>query len=84
MCIRDSGEEDSFAFVQLALGEISYTNDRACIDCYVVDTSGRRDRPITLTYTHEHDLWLLKRFEIGHAEGVVHEPLDSTDTVRGR
>lgn len=78
------GEEGSFAFVQLALGEISYTNDRARIDCYVVDTSGRRDRPITLTYTHEHDLWLLKRFEIGRAEAVVHEPLDSTDTGRGR
>lgn len=78
------GEEGSFAFVQLALGEINYTNDRARIDCYVVDTSGRRDRPITLTYTHEHDLWLLTRFEIGHAEAVVQEPLDSTDTGRGR
>ena len=59
------GPDRDFAFVQLALGEIVYDRDKARIDCFMVDTTGRKDRPLELTLVYEHDMWLLKRFETG-------------------
>ncbi|MEA3297212.1 MAG: hypothetical protein U9R56_05050 [candidate division Zixibacteria bacterium] len=59
------GPDRSFVFIQLALGEIVYNKDKARIDCFVVDTSGRKNRPLVLTLINEHDRWLLKRFEAG-------------------
>ncbi len=57
------GADGAFAFRQFELGEIIYTDNKARIDCYVMDTTGRRDRPIVLTLVNEHDMWLLKHFE---------------------
>ncbi len=69
------GPEGSFEFRQLAVGEITYTNDKARIDCFVMDSSRTRDRPLILTYVYEHDQWLLKRFEAGKVE------TDSSDAM---
>lgn len=62
------GEDGSFGFEQLILGEITYIEDKARIDCFVADSLGKKDRPLVLTYVWEHDMWLLKRFEPGEAQ----------------
>jgi hypothetical protein len=59
------GPDDRFAFEQFGNCEIAYTSNRARIDCFVMDSTGRKDRPIVFTFVHKHDLWLLKRFEEG-------------------
>jgi hypothetical protein len=62
------GADGSFDFRQFAAGDIIYTHDKARIDCFVMDSAQRRDRPLTLTYVFEHGQWLLKRFEAGEVE----------------
>ncbi len=62
------GPDGGFEFRQFAVGEITYTNDNARIDCFVMDSSRTRDRPLILTYIYQHDRWLLKRFEPGEVE----------------
>jgi len=66
------GPNDGFAFERLGDYEIFYTNDKARIDCFMMDISAVHDRPIILTFVFEHDMWLLKRFEPGQ---------DSTSTT---
>jgi len=55
-----------FPFERFGDYVISYTEDKARIDCYVMDSTNTLERPIVLTLVYEHDLWLLKRFEPGH------------------
>ena len=62
------GPDDRFVFERFGNCEILYTSDKARIDCFVMDSTGRTDRPIVLTFVHKHDLWLLKRFEEGQAD----------------
>ncbi|RME21022.1 MAG: hypothetical protein D6800_12550 [Candidatus Zixiibacteriota bacterium] len=57
------GPDGDFPFVQFGDASYLYTNDKARIDAFVMDSTRGRDRPITFTFVHEHDLWLLKRFE---------------------
>ncbi|MDH4158554.1 MAG: hypothetical protein OEW00_14900 [candidate division Zixibacteria bacterium] len=53
-----------FPFERFGDYDIAYTEDRARIDCYIMDSTGRADRPVTFTFALEHDLWLLKQFEV--------------------
>jgi hypothetical protein len=62
------GPDDRFAFERFGDCEIIYTSDKARIDCFVMDSTGREDRPIVFTFVHKHDLWLLKRFEVGQVD----------------
>ena len=59
------GPHDGFAFERLGDYEIFYTDNKARIDCFVMDSSAVHNRPIVLTFVFEHDMWLLKRFEPG-------------------
>lgn len=59
------GADGSFAFRQFATGGIVYTDEKARIDCFIMDSTQTRDRPMILTFVYEHDQWLLKRFEPG-------------------
>jgi hypothetical protein len=54
-----------FPFERFGNYSITYTQDRARIDCFVMDSSNGEERPIVLTFANEHHLWLLKRFEPG-------------------
>ena len=63
------GPDDSQAFKRFGLGEISYTESKARIDCFMMDSTAQRDRPCVLTLVYEHGLWLLKHFEAGSASG---------------
>ena len=53
-----------FAFERFGNYDIAYTEDRARIDCYIMDSTGTANRPVTFTLAFEHDLWLLKQFEV--------------------
>lgn len=67
------GPDDDFAFVQFGGAQYVYTNKVANVRCYIMDTTGRRDRPVTFTFVHQYDLWLLKRFDPGKPD----EPADT-------
>ena len=71
------GPDGGFEFRQFAVGEITYTNEKAQIDCFVMDSSRTRDRPLILTYVYEHDQWLLKGFEPGKLETERDDTSDS-------
>ncbi len=59
------GDRPGFAFAAYSKAIILYTNDRARVDCVVVDSAGQALRPATLTFEHVKDAWLLKRIEPG-------------------
>ena len=64
-----------FPFERFGDYVISYTEDKARIDCYIMDSTSALERPIVLTLVYEHDMWLLKRFEPGRP--VTDEKPDS-------
>ncbi len=57
------GPGRDYAFVGFMLGEITYLDYVARIDCFVADSSRHPERPVVLTLVFEHDRWLLKHFE---------------------
>jgi hypothetical protein len=70
------GPDTSFAFYVFGEYQIAYTNDKARIDCFIMDGTENKDRPLTLTYELVDDFWLLKRFE------TTDQPLIKSDSVR--
>jgi len=71
------GPGRDFAFTGFALGEMTYRNKAARIDCFVADTSMRKDRPVVLTMVFEHDRWLLKRFDAGESLDTAQATADT-------
>ena len=67
------GPEGRFEFQRFGDAAIYYTDDLARIDAYVMDSVSSLDRPITLTFVHEHGRWLLKRFE-PRTDSVISAP----------
>jgi len=59
------GEGGDFGFERLGNCIIAYTENNAEARCFVMDSTGAEDRPIRLMWVHQHDLWLLSRFETG-------------------
>ena len=59
------GPNGDFAFEQFGNYEIAYTQDKARIDCFVMDTAHAKDRPMTFTLVLDDEMWLFKRFETG-------------------
>lgn len=57
------GPDGAFPFERFGNCEIAYTNTKALAECYIMDSTPRQGRPIALLWVHEHDRWLLKRFE---------------------
>ncbi len=62
------GPDDDYPFDRLGDYEIFYTQNRAQIDCYIIDSTGSKDRPLRVNFIYEHDLWLLERFEPGKVQ----------------
>lgn len=56
------GSDNSFDFVQFGNAEIVYTNKKARIDCYIMDSTSSFNRPIVLFLEYDHDLWLFTSF----------------------
>lgn len=57
------GSDPSSVFQSYSKAEIIYTNDRARVDCVVMDSTGREIRPASLTFEHVNNTWLLKKIE---------------------
>lgn len=55
------GAADTIPFVRIANYQIVFDNNRARIDCELVD-SASQNRPIVLTWLLADSTWLLKRF----------------------
>jgi hypothetical protein len=62
------GPTGDFPFAQLGNANYFYTHNKARIDCYVMDSTAAMDRPVSLTFILDDELWLLKRFEPGLPE----------------
>jgi len=59
------GSDGGFSFSRLGDYTIFFSNELAVIDCFVMDSTARRDRPLRLIYKLDDDLWLLKEFRAG-------------------
>jgi hypothetical protein len=59
------GPDYSYPLERFGNYDILYVEDKARIDCFIMDSSAGADRPVVFTFTLEDDtLWLLKRFEV--------------------
>ena len=57
------GDANNFKFVQFGNAEIVHTNDKARVDCYIMDSTSSHDRPFVLFLSYENDLWLFSSFK---------------------
>ena len=64
------GPDGGFPFSQLGEYTIFFSNELAVIDCFVMDSTARRDRPLRLIYKRDKNLWLLKEFRTGDVDST--------------
>lgn len=64
-------QNGTFPFKQFGGYEIVYTNDKARIDCFIMDTSGVKNRPITFYLINEHNMWLVTSFKISEVNTLT-------------
>lgn len=57
------GEDNTFAFELFAEPVIIYTDKVAMIECYLMDSTKTKNRPMTLLFSYDNEIWLLSRFE---------------------
>lgn len=69
-----------FPFERFGDYSIIYLDDKARIDCYVMDSTGATDRPVSLTLVKEHDLWLLKRFQAGLPDSMGLQTIETVES----
>ena len=62
------GPQGQFPFERFGNCGIIYTSDKARIECFIMDSTGQTDRPLTFYLAREHDLWLFTSFEPGVIE----------------
>jgi hypothetical protein len=62
------GPQGQFPFERFGNCSIIYTSDKARIECFIMDSTGQTDRPLTFFLAREHDLWLFTSFEPGVSE----------------
>ena len=72
------GQSDDFAFDRFGNCDIAYTHDKARVECFIMDSTVTKDRPIVFFMNVEHDLWLFTSFEEGIVEPVEAAEPDST------
>ena len=57
------GADNSFAFELFGEPVIIYTDKVAMVECYVMDSTKSKNRPMTFLFSYENEIWLLSRFE---------------------
>ena len=57
------GVDNSFAFEVFGEPVIIYTDKVAMIECYLMDSTRTKNRPMTLLFSYDNEIWLLSRFE---------------------
>jgi len=64
------GSDGGSPFSQLGDYTIFFSNELAVIDCFVMDSAARHDRPLRLIYKRDNGLWLLREFRAGGADST--------------
>ena len=62
------GTDNSFAFELFGEPVIIYTDKIAMVECYVMDSTRVKNRPLTLLFSYDNEIWLLSGFEKRGAE----------------
>lgn len=62
------GADGRWPFHRLGDYNIFFSNEIAVINCYIMDTTEQRDRPLKLMYELDDQLWLLTRFDVGDTD----------------
>ena len=57
------GADNSFEFELFGEPVIIYTDKIAMVECYVMDSTRVKNRPLTLLFSYDNEIWLLSRFE---------------------
>ena len=55
--------DNSFAFEIFGEPVIIYTDKVAMIECYLMDSTRTKNRPVTLLFSYDNEIWLLSKFE---------------------
>jgi hypothetical protein len=64
------GADGTFPFRRLGDYTIFFSNELAVIDCFVMDSTARHDRPLRLIYKLNNKSWLLKEFRTGGTDST--------------
>jgi hypothetical protein len=56
------GSDNSFSFERFGEAVFLYTGDNAQIECFVMDSTSRRDRPIRIHMIREGKGWLMSHY----------------------
>ncbi len=67
------GPNGGFAFEHLGNYDIFYSRQMAVIDCFVMDSARKTDRPLKLYFKPDNKRWLLKKFEAGEWDTTTAE-----------
>lgn len=59
------GPDNQFNFYQFGDAQITYTNEVARIDCYIMDSTSATDRPLVFYLEFDDGLWLFTSFKEG-------------------
>lgn len=65
------GPDALFPFRRLGDYTIFFNKNIAVIDCFIMDSTGGRDRPLRLMYKLQHDVWLLTEFRPDHPDSTA-------------
>ncbi len=57
------GPDNGFAFKFFGEPMIIYTDKVAMIECYAMDSTKTKNRPVTLLFSYDNEIWLLSKFE---------------------
>jgi len=63
--------EDDFRFERLGNYEILYSHDIALIDCFIQDSTYKKDKPIRLYFKKDDDIWLMTKFEMKETDSLI-------------
>ncbi len=74
------GPDRSFAFERFGNCEIIYTNDKARIECWVMDSTSQQDRPVTFFMALQKDMWLFTSFQQGNPADTTGDSLPDSTT----
>jgi hypothetical protein len=65
------GADGRFEFKGLGDYTIFFSKEIGVVDCFIMDSTGRFDRPLRLTYKLDDKVWLLTEFRAGHPDSTA-------------
>jgi hypothetical protein len=65
------GADGRFPFAKFGDYTIFFSKDIGVVDCFVMDSTENRDRPLRLMYKLDGKLWLLTEFKTGYPDSTA-------------